>query len=221
MRNTKPVNGTSFFSTLRTSIYGEDRPSVSKIAEEARDPFRVLVSTIISSRTKDEVTLQAAERLFAAAATPRDLAELTEQQIAEYIYPAGFYTTKAGNLRKTAEVLLRDFGGKVPPVLEELLKLPGVGRKTANLVLNLGFAIPAICVDTHVHRIVNRTGFVATKQPNETERELMKALPEQYWIEINELLVSFGKKVCMPQSPFCSTCPFSADCPKIGVKKHR
>ncbi len=221
MLNTEPIKWNSIFSTLRGSGTGGEQTSVSKIAARRRDPFRVLIATIISSRTKDTVTLRASERLFAAADTPEKLSLLSEEKIAGYIFPAGFYTTKAKNIRKTAALIADTYAGRVPAVMEELLKLPGVGRKTANLVLNLGFGIPAVCVDTHVHRITNRMGFVETKQPAETERELLRILPKQHWIEINELLVSFGKTVCTPQSPFCSSCVFTRECPKTGVDRHR
>ncbi len=196
-------------------------PSVSKIASEKRDPFKVLISTIISSRTKDDVTLKASKRLFSVADTPEKMKDVPEPRIAECIYPAGFYTTKAKHIREASILLTKNFAGEVPESRDDLLLLPGVGRKTANLVLNLGFGIPAICVDTHVHRISNRIGFVHTKSPEETERELMKILPKNYWIEINGLFVAFGKKICTPQSPLCSTCTFREECPKIGVERSR
>lgn len=221
MLNSKPVNWDLFFSSLRKSLHGDTLPSVSKIASEERDPFKVLISTIISSRTKDEVTLEASRRLFSLADTPETMKNLSERRIAECIYPAGFYTTKAKHIRKASVLLTENFAGKVPESRDDLLLLPGVGRKTANLVLNLGFGIPAICVDTHVHRISNRIGFVHTKSPDKTERALMKILPKNYWIEINGLFVAFGKKICTPRSPLCSTCTFREECPKIGVERSR
>ncbi len=209
------------FKNLRKAVLGTTMPSVSQIAEKLRDPFKVLVSTMISLRTKDEVTLPAAGRLFERAETLEELRGLSEEKIAELIYPAGFYKTKAGNIRKTADILCREYGGTVPDSEEALLALPGVGRKTANLVLNLGFGIDAICVDTHVHRISNRLGLVSTKTPEETEQGLMKVLPKKYWIEINELLVKFGQQICTPQSPRCSRCILAEMCPRIGVVRSR
>ena len=206
---------------IRKEVSGSALPSVSKIAAEGRDPFRVLVSTIISLRTKDEVTSAASGRLFAEAATPKELLSLPEDTIARIIYPAGFYRQKARQLRQCAGEIAEIYNGNVPDTLEELLALPGVGLKTANLTLNLGFGIEAICVDTHVHRISNRLGWVSTKMPDDTERELKKILPRKYWIEINGLLVSFGKSVCTPVSPFCSECPLNKECPRIGVTRSR
>ena len=191
------------------------------MARENADPFRVLVATMISLRTKDEVTEVAADRLLAAASTPRALAALSEQRIGRLIYPAGFYRTKAKSIRATARILAEAHGGRVPSEREALLALPGVGRKTANLVLNLGFGIPAICVDTHVHRISNRMGWVATKDPSHTELALMEILPRRYWIPINELLVRYGQRVCTPLSPRCSTCPVYRWCARAGVGRTR
>ncbi|HTP59007.1 MAG TPA: endonuclease III [Spirochaetia bacterium] len=196
-------------------------PSVSEVARQDNDPFRVLVATMISLRTKDAVTSAASERLFSAAATPRALASLSEKKIETLIYPAGFYRTKARSLRKTAQALLSKHHGKVPRTMEELLALPGVGRKTANLVLNLGYGIPGICVDTHVHRISNRMGWVKTKDPAGTEKALMEVLPRRYWISINELLVRFGQTICAPVSPRCSICPNASWCPKVNVARSR
>lgn len=185
---------------------------------------------MISLRTKDDVTLAASRRLFAAAGTPAELASLDEEEIARLIYPAGFYRMKAGNIREVARTVARQ--GTVPDTLELLTALPGVGRKTANLVLNLGFGIPAICVDTHVHRIANRLGWIATRTPDETERALMALMPARHWIETNELLVAFGQQVCTPVSPRCSACPFRGPgddrrsgarpiCRRVGVTKSR
>ena len=196
-------------------------PSVSEVARENNDPFRVLVSTMISLRTKDAVTRVASDRLLAVAGTPALLAGLPEGRIARLIYPAGFYRTKARSLRKTARILVADHGGKVPRTMEELLALPGVGRKTANLVLNLGYGLPGICVDTHVHRISNRMGWVKTRDPAGTELALMEILPRRYWIGINELLVRYGQSVCTPVSPHCSTCPVAACCARVGVTRSR
>ncbi len=206
---------------LREYLKSKELPSVSQVAERKKDPFRILISTVISLRTKDEVTLLASERLFEKADTPENISKLTEETISKLIYPAGFYKTKAKNIKQIAQILLSQYGGKVPSNMEDLLKLPGVGRKTANLVLNLGFGIDGICVDTHVHRISNRMGWVKTKTPEETERELMKILPQKYWIEINEILVKFGQNVCSPISPWCSKCPVLEHCQRIGVERNR
>ena len=200
---------------------GTALPAVSELAAERHDPFRVLVSTIISLRTKDEVTGPASRRLLARAPAPVALATLPAAEIAELIYPAGFYRTKAGHLREVAAILEQEHGGAVPSSLAELLRLPGVGRKTANLVLGLGYGIPAICVDTHVHRICNRLGWVDTRAPDATESALASSLPRRYWIPINAIMVSFGQQVCMPISPRCSTCPVRARCPRRGVTRHR
>jgi endonuclease-3 len=187
----------------------------------AEDPFRVLVSTIISTRTKDTVTAAAAGRLLAAAPDARRLAALRASRIARLIVPAGFYRTKAANLRATARRLLERHDGAVPPDMDELLALPGVGRKVANLVRGLGFGIAGICVDTHVHRISNRLGWVETRDPAGTERELMRVLPRRYWISVNELMVRWGQSVCTPLSPWCSACPLAHSCRRRGVGKSR
>lgn len=206
---------------VRKAIVGEDDPSVTVIARKTRSPFKVLVSTVISARTKDEVTGEASGRLFAQADTPERIAALTEQRIAKLIFPAGFYKTKAKAIRALSKQLVNDYGGHVPDTIEELLTLPGVGRKTANLVLTQGFGKPGICVDTHVHRIVNRLGVVKTKTPKETEFALREVLPRDHWIEINDLLVTYGKTVCAPISPFCSICAVARSCKRIGVRRSR
>ena len=200
---------------------GRALPAVSELAAERRDPFVVLVSTIISLRTKDEVTGPASRRLLARAPAPAELAALPEQEIAALIYPAGFYHTKARQLREVAAILVRDHDAAVPDALPELLRLPGVGRKTANLVLGLSFGIAAICVDTHVHRICNRLGWVATHEPDATELALARVLPKRYWIPINAIMVGFGQQVCTPQSPRCSACPVYGLCARRGVTRRR
>jgi endonuclease-3 len=176
---------------------------------------------MISLRTKDEVTSAASERLLSRASTAHKLARLGRKQIAELIYPAGFYNTKANNLKVMAETLVNRYAGRVPESMEQLLELPGVGRKTANLVRNLGYGLDGICVDTHVHRISNRLGWVRSKAPEQTESALEELLPRRYWIPINELLVRFGQTVCTPVSPFCSRCPVCTHCPQIGVERSR
>jgi endonuclease-3 len=189
--------------------------------ESSRSPFRLLVACVISLRTKDEVTAEASRRLFAIADSPEALAALEPASIAEAIFPAGFYNTKAKQLRTIGEILRDRYGGEVPGDEEALLELPGVGRKTANLVLGLGFGIPAICVDTHVHRISNRLGLVATTTPERTEFALRKVLPKDLWIPINDLLVTFGQNRCHPTSPRCTGCPLDDLCPRIGVTRSR
>jgi endonuclease-3 len=196
-------------------------PSVSEIAEQNRDPYRVLVSTLISLRTKDEVTREASERLFEVAPDVDALAGLEPETIAERIYPAGFYNNKSRQLHEIARTLIEEHDGAVPDSEQQLLALPGVGRKTANLVLGLAFAIPAICVDTHVHRIPNRLGWIRTETPEESEEALKEILPKEYWIGVNGLLVQYGQEVCTPVSPKCSTCPLETRCPRRGVEKHR
>jgi endonuclease-3 len=181
----------------------------------------VLISCIISLRTKDEVTAQASARLFERADTPLAMQGLSVDEIAGLIYPAGFYRNKAGQIREIARRLVAEFDGRVPDEIEELLGFKGVGRKTANLVLTLGFCKQGICVDTHVHRICNRWGYVTTRTPDETEMALRKKLPPEYWIEINDLLVAFGQNHCLPVSPLCSTCRLALLCPRIGVTKSR
>jgi endonuclease-3 len=188
---------------------------------EGRDPFRTLVACLISLRTKDEVTEQSAERLFDAARTPDEMLRLSEKEIARRIYPAGFYRTKARTIREVARVLVTEYGGQVPDELDALLQLKGVGRKTANLVITKAFGKPGICVDTHVHRISNRWGYVETGSPDETEMALRAKLPRRHWIVLNDLLVTFGQRVCVPISPKCSSCPLDARCPKRGVTKSR
>ena len=197
-------------------------PPVSAMAEEAIvDPFKILISTIISARTKDEVTGPATERLFAVAVTPEEMLRLPEEKIEKAIFPAGFYHTKARAIRKASKELVERFGSRVPDTIEELLTLPGVGRKTANLVVTLAHNKAGICVDTHVHRITNRWGYVKTKTPHETEQALRKKLPKKHWIAINTILVMHGQNICKPVSPFCSRCPVTNCCARLGVTRSR
>ena len=196
-------------------------PSVSFVAIQTNDPFRILISTLLSLRTKDATTLEASKRLFALAFTPEKMRKLSARQIEHAIFPVGFYRTKAKRIVEICDTLIHQCNGKVPDDMEELLKLKGVGRKTANLVVTLGFGKPGICVDTHVHRISNRLGIVKTKTPHETEFALMKVLPKRYWIDYNDLLVSFGQNLCAPISPWCSKCPIEKACPKISVTSRR
>lgn len=208
--------------TAMTRAIRRFRPTaVGEMARDSRDPFQVLVSCLISLRTKDQVTAEASARLFRLGRTPRAIAGLPEQAIATAIYPAGFYRTKARTIKEICARLLAEHGGTVPDDLESLLALKGVGRKTANLVVTLGFGKPGICVDTHVHRISNRLGIVKTRTPDQSEQALRQVLPRRYWIPYNDLLVTFGQHICQPISPHCSRCPVSALCPRIGVGKHR
>jgi endonuclease-3 len=206
---------------LARALEGQSLPAVSEVAARREDPFAVLVSTMISLRTKDQVTAAASARLLARAGGPAALAALSEAAIGRLIFPAGFYRTKARHLRAAARLLLQRHGGQVPRSMEDLLALPGVGRKTANLVRNLGFGLPGICVDTHVHRISNRLGWVRTRTPLETERALEGVLPRRWWIPINGLLVAFGQRTCTPQSPKCSACPIRRHCARVGVTRSR
>ncbi|MDR3335948.1 MAG: endonuclease III [Treponema sp.] len=200
-------------------------PVVTAMAQRTdKDPWAILAATILSLRTKDEVTAVTSARLLAKAPTPERLLSLSEEAIARLIYPAGFYRTKAASLKKIAQILLEQYQGKVPADMDELLALPGVGRKTANLVLLEAFDIDAICVDIHVHRISNRLGFFGpggTADPEKTETALREILPKKYWKRINALLVFYGQQICRPVSPHCSRCVISGYCPRLGVEKSR
>lgn len=211
----------TLIETLREEYKGWQTPAVTIIAQCNGSPYKVLISCLISLRTKDEVTAQASERIFERAQTPEAMAELSADEISHLIYPAGFYRTKAEQIVQLSRRLVNEYGGTVPDDLDELLTFKGVGRKTANLVMTLGFGRAGICVDTHVHRICNRLGYVSTKNPEETERVLRSQLPPQYWIEINDLLVAFGQNHCYPVSPRCSNCTLSGICDRIGVKVSR
>lgn len=205
---------------LRSEVKRLKTPYVTEVSE-AKDPFRVLVSCIISLRTKDETTRQASERLFALADTPEAVSRLDEKTIERAIFPAGFYRTKARTIKEISRELVSKYHSRVPDEIDELLRLKGVGRKTANLVVTMGYGKPGICVDTHVHRITNRWGFVSTRDPEETESVLRDKLPKRYWIEINDLLVTYGQNICAPVSPFCSRCRLNGLCPRKGVGKSR
>lgn len=207
---------------LRRATEGLIPPASSTIVSRfGRDPFLVLIGCILSLRTKDTVSLPASCRLFESARTPRELLGLSTEAIASLIYPVGFYRRKAVTIHKICAELLTRFDAIVPQTLEELMSLPGVGPKTANLVLAEGFGIPALCVDTHVHRISNRLGVVTTKTPEETEAALRQVLPQKYWIEWSRLLVMLGQNICVPISPFCSICPVRPVCKRVGVTRSR
>ncbi len=208
-------------TTLRRAVKNLEVPIVTEVSQRRRDPFEILAATILSLRTKDEVTREAAKRLFQEARTPQDILRIPEEKIARLIFPVGFYKNKARVLREISRDLIERFGSQVPDDLEELLKLKGVGRKTANLVITLGFGKPGICVDTHVHRVSNRLGYVSTKTPEATEMALREKLPREYWIEFNDLLVTWGQNICRPISPFCSKCAIRPYCRQVGVLRHR
>ena len=206
---------------LRREVPNWDTPIVTLMAETYESPFRVLISCILSLRTQDATTAKASHRLFAVADSPQATLKLTAKEIETLIYPVGFYKTKAKNILDICRTLINQYNGNVPDEIDELLKLKGVGRKTANLVVTLGYKKPGICVDTHVHRISNRWGYVKTKTPEKTEVALRAKLPTQYWIEYNDLLVSFGQHLCRPISPLCSACPVKKFCRRVGVTARR
>lgn len=205
---------------LRRTVGHWEDPAVTQVAQK-RDPYLVLVSCILSLRTQDKTTHQASERLFRLASRPEEMITFSPEEIERAIYPVGFYRNKARTILEISRILIEKYGGRVPNKIDEILKLKGVGRKTANLVVTLGYGKPGICVDTHVHRVTNRWGYVATKAPEETEFALRKKLPHRYWIEINDMLVSFGQKICRPISPKCSTCTLSKYCDRVGVTRNR
>ncbi len=207
--------------TLRKFNKRFKEPIVTEVARKKRSPFAVLIATLISLRTKDEVTREASQRLLALADTPEKMVTLPLSVIEKAIYPAGFYRTKARHIHEICETLIRQYDGRVPNTLEELTKLKGVGRKTANLVITQGYGKLGICVDTHVHRISNRLGLVKTKTPDKTEMVLREILPKEFWIEYNDLLVTFGQNLCTPISPRCSQCPIPHLCQRINVKTSR
>ena len=208
-------------SALALAIDHLALPAVEKIAEESQeDPFEVLISTMLSAQTRDPVTAAASARLFRVARTPRTMAKLTEKRIEKLIYPVSFYRHKARHVKETCRILVDRYNGRVPSTLEELLTLPGVGRKTANLVLILSFkSLKNICVDTHVHRISNRLGWVQTRTPDETEQALYKGTQERWWPYINLYLVTWGQNVCKPIYPRCGACVIKVHCPQIGVER--
>ena len=211
----------SIVTILKKEVVKYQVPIVTEVAERKKDPFRVLISCVLSLRTKDETTRGASERLFRLADSPEDMLGLKKKEIEKAIYPVGFYRTKSENILGICKDLMGRYQSKTPDEIDELLKLKGVGRKTANLVVTLGYNKPGICVDTHVHRISNRLGYVKTKTPDETETALRKKLPKKHWIIYNDLLVTYGQNLCRPISPFCSRCPIEKYCDKVGVEKQR
>lgn len=206
---------------LKEAVKGWKTPAVTIVSQRGRDPFLVLVSCILSLRTRDQTTAQASERLFRLADTPQKLASLPVAKIEEAIFPVGFYRNKAVQLQEISRALVEGYGGRVPDEIDELLRFKGVGRKTANLVVTLGYGRPGICVDIHVHRICNRLGYVNTSDPEKTEAALRGKLPGEYWIPINDLLVTFGQNQCLPTAPRCTSCPIATFCDRVGVVKFR
>lgn len=196
-------------------------PVVGLIAQQTQDPFQVLISCLLSLRTRDETTEAASARLFKLAATPGRMLGLRADQIETAIYPVSFYRNKTKQILAICRDLIEKFDGRVPDSIEALLTLPGVGRKTANLVVTVAYRRPGICVDTHVHRISNRIGYIRTTSPEESEMALRKKLPKRYWIIYNDLLVPFGQFICKPISPICSRCEISSYCKQVGVEKRR
>src|SRR5580698_10369919 len=202
---------------LKVAMRDLPDPSVTLVGKKYKSPFLVLISCLLSLRTRDETTLPASERLFARADTMQGMLEIPVDEIQKLIYPVGFYKTKALRIHDICADLIQRFGSRVPDDIDDLLTLKGVGRKTANLVLTEGFGKQGICVDTHVHRISNRLGYIKTKTPEETEFALRKKLPGKYWVEYNALLVTWGQNVCKPISPICSTCPVNTICQRVKV----
>ncbi|MFP4473776.1 MAG: endonuclease III domain-containing protein [Candidatus Omnitrophota bacterium] len=214
-------NMSRVISRMNSALKDMPEPAVTMVGKRWGDPYLVLISCLLSLRTKDETTLPASERLFSLADSPSRMLRLRTARIEKAIYPVGFYRTKACRIRDVSADLIGRFDGKVPDTLEGLLSLKGVGRKTANLVLVEGFDKPGICVDTHVHRISNRLGYVSTETAEQTEQALRKKLPRCYWKKYNALLVMWGQNICRPVSPLCSQCAVSAMCAQTGVGRKR
>ncbi|MEO0071366.1 MAG: endonuclease III [candidate division WOR-3 bacterium] len=198
-------------------IYPELSAPVKKMPRN--EPWQVLVSAVLSTRTQDRVTTEVIKRLFCRAPDPQTLAKLNPKEVMKLIYPVGFYKKKAQVLPRLAKIIIDEENGKVPNIFKRLVRLPGVGRKVANIVLSQGFGIPAIAVDIHVHRIFNRLGLVSSQRPEETERKLQKILPKHIWVECNKVLVAFGQTVCLPKRPKCEDCPIKNFCLRCGVGK--
>jgi endonuclease-3 len=206
---------------LKKSIKQWTVPIVTQVAEDGRDPFKVLISCILSLRTKDDTTAAASSRLFKITDNPAKMLKIKDRTMEKTIYPVGFYRTKTRNIKSICRILVDKYKSRVPDEIDELLKLKGVGRKTANLVVTLGYNKLGICVDTHVHRISNRLGYISTTTPEKTEFALRKRLPQKHWIIYNDLLVTFGQNLCKPISPVCSICPIYNYCDRVGVLKSR
>ncbi len=211
----------SILKILSEEVKNYKVPIVDLIQIQTNDPFKVLIATILSARTKDQTTVEACERLFAKVKSFDDLDKLSELQIQKLIFPVGFYKNKSKYLKQLPNSLRENFKGKIPSTVDELIILPGVGRKTANLVVAIAFDKPAICVDVHVHRIMNRFGYLKTVTPFDTEMALRKKLPVKYWTTVNSIIVAFGQHLCAPISPWCSKCPIKKYCNQINVKSKR
>ncbi|HLD11572.1 MAG TPA: endonuclease III [Patescibacteria group bacterium] len=206
---------------VKKVVIGKDIPVISQFADDKKTAYELLIATILSLRTKDKTTEKAAKRLFVHEHTPQRMILLSDSTIERLIYPVGFYKRKARTIKQISHILIKKYHGTVPQSFNALLSLPGVGRKTANLVRIEAFKKPGICVDTHVHRISNRWGYVSTKHPEETENVLRSILPRKHWLSYNKLLVAFGQTVCTPVRPYCSICPLTKVCPKHGVSVRR
>lgn len=206
---------------LKKEVRSLRLPWIDQMTSTDRDPFKVLISCILSLRTQDKVTAGASQRLFQLGQTPQKLSKLSPGKIEKAIYPVGFYRVKARRITKISREIAEKYAAKVPDTIEELLRLEGVGRKTANLVVTSGYGKDGICVDTHVHRITNRWSLVKTKTPHQTEFALRELLPVRYWKELNGHLVAFGQGICKPISPLCSRCKINLFCAKTGVTHHR
>ncbi len=217
----KKVDINAIYRILSREVKNYKVPVVDLIEIQTNDPFKVLIATILSARTKDETTAKACERLFSKIKNFKDLEKLSEMEIEKLIYPVGFYKVKSKHLKKLPNMLKEEFNEKIPEEIGDLIKLPGVGRKTANLVRAVAFKKPALAIDVHCHRIFNRLSYIRTKTPFETEMELRKKLPKKYWEKINSLFVAFGQHLCRPISPYCSKCKIVSYCNRINVKKSR
>jgi endonuclease III len=217
----KKVDISKIYNILKKEVVNYKVPVVDLIEIQTQDPFKVLLATILSARTNDATTTNACKKLFEKVKKVSDINKLTQKQIEKLIYPVGFYKAKAKHLKQLPKILKKEFNNILPQSVEELIKLPGVGRKTANLVVTIGFKKHAMCVDVHVHRISNRFGYIKTKNPFETEMALRKKLPKKYWANYNSILVAFGQNLCRPINPWCSKCPIKKYCNRINVKKSR
>ena len=202
-------------------VQSYDVPVVDLIKVQTNDPFKILIATILSARTKDSTTAKVSEKLFQKIKSFDDIISIDEDDLAFMLKPVGFYREKARSIKRLPQVIMNEFGGQIPETVEELIKLPGVGRKTANLVSAVAFNRDAICVDTHVHRIMNRFGYILTENPIDTEMALRNKLPVEYWKKVNRILVAFGQNKCSPISPYCSSCPVESLCEKNGVRSQR
>jgi len=202
---------------LKKHFFTVKTPIVDLIQAQTKEPFKVLVATILSARTKDETTSRAVSALFKVVHIPADLDKLSYEELDRIIYQVGFHREKSKHLKQLPQVLNEKFGGQVPDEIDDLLMLPGVGRKTANLVRAVAFQKPAICVDVHVHRICNRWGYINTKTPLESEMALRKKLPLKHWLNINSYVVAFGQNLCTPRKPQCHLCPIHEFCARLGV----